>query len=79
MNSFLASGELSIASQSVFAFCLSKCQKMILKKICVPTVPKIFRSVTRNTLFRGEGGGGGGGLSSTSTGMANCKQAAKSI
>ena len=26
-------------------------RKKIIKKICVPTLPKIFRPVTRNTLF----------------------------
>ena len=37
--------------------CLSKCIKLYLKnintekKICVPTLPKIFRPVTRNTLL----------------------------
>ena len=39
------------------AKCLSKCIKKIKKnrkkhlKKCVPTLPKIFRPVTRNTLF----------------------------
>ena len=26
-------------------------EKQIIKKICVPTLPKIFRPVTQNTLF----------------------------
>ena len=36
-----------------FSKCLSKCIKLYFfqKKICVPTLPKIFRLVTRNTLI----------------------------